>query len=356
MIRSATLGLLLLLAAPAGVLHAQYRPTWLIGEVRAQNDDQPRGALHGRLEYGRYLSANVTAALILAGHQVRGHRAQPAAGASDTGTTAAEPGIAATLGIPAARVGLAASGRTLLGAPGGGTPALWHAQAGLGLGAGISLRIRGARDRYLWTAASVDTLVLVRSYELAVDRAAAPGWAGELAARREDFGDANPVSTIYGWLLAPLSRSERQSMRVGYALGWQNAEYSNWVPAGQLPPAQPFAGRQLPGRYAPYYTPKQVLTHSAVAAVSRAVGASWLSMDGAVGVHATEQVPTLREDGAAAPALQVDFHQRRFTPFRAAIGWTRPLDDATSLTLGASYSRTAYYGLGSARLTITRSL
>jgi hypothetical protein len=345
---------LLALFLGAATVHAQQ--PWLTAETRVEHDSQVRTATRAAAEYGRYLRPDMTLALRLAGERIAADAA-PSGRLNDVTGVAA---LAGTLAVPAARMGINLSGGALFGGPapaghGSSATLVYDAAAGINTGQGTTLRLRAARDRYTATAASIDTLLMGRTMELALDRSGAPGWAGELLARRAEFGDGNPVTTAYAWLLAPLSRSATHSLRAGYAVGWQDSDQSNWVPAtaGSVGVPQ----EQVPGRYAPYYTPHDVLTHSALLNAALAVGGAWLLLDGAAGIRATETAPVLIRNAAEpqeAPALF--FYDRSYTPYRGGLSLVLPVGGHTSITAAAAYSRTAYYRLGSLRLALARAL
>lgn len=337
------------LLALATTVQAQQRP-WLNAEARLERDNQVRTALQAAAEYGRYLGPDATMALTLSSHHLTGD----ADGAPRLATTTATVGLAGTLAAPTARLGLTFAAGALLGAPTPAGGADWVARAALrrDLGGGTGLRVGAARERYTATLASLDTLVLSHTMEVALDRSGAPGWAWEVAARRAGFGDDNPVSTAWAWVLAPLSRSPTHSLRAGYAFGWQDAEHSTWVASG-VPPAGPFP-QQVPGRYAPYYSPHDVVTHSVVLNGALAAGSGWILAEGSVGARATETAPLLaRATPAVATALT--FHERSFTPYRARISLVAPANELTWITLAVGYDRTAYYRAGTVRMAFART-
>jgi hypothetical protein len=345
---------LLALILGATTVHAQQ--PWLTAETRLEHDSQVRTATHVAVEYGRYLRSDITLGLRLAGERIVADAA-PSRRLNDvTGVVA----LAGTLAVPAARLGINLSGGALFGATaptgtGSSATLVYDAAAAFNAGQGTTLRLRAARERYTATAASIDTLLMAQTVELAVDRSGAPGWAGELLGRRVGFGDGNPVTTAYGWLLAPLSRSSTHALRAGYALGWQDSERSNWVPATAGAGGPPL--QQVTGRYAPYYTPHDVVTHSALLNAAVAVGSAWLLLDGAAGIHATETAPVLIRTAPLPqdpPALF--FYERSFTPYRGGLSLIVPAGTQTSITAAAAYSRTAYYRMGSLRLALARSL
>jgi hypothetical protein len=345
-----------LLALSMGAPTVDAQQPWLTVETRLEHDSQVRSATHAAAEYGRYLRPEITLGLRLAGGRIVAD-ATPSRRRNDVSGVAA---LAGTLAVPAARLGIDLSGGALFGAPatngtGSSATLVYNAAAGLNTGQGATLRLRAARERYTATAASIDTLLMAQTVELALDRSGAPGWAGELLGRRVGFGDDNPVTTAYVWVLAPLSRSSTHSLRVGYAFGWQDSEQSNWVPASAGAGGPPL--QQVPGRYAPYYTPHDVVTHSALLNAAVAAGSAWLLLDGAAGIRATETAPVLIRTAPLPPdPPALFFYERSFTPYRGGVSLVVPAGAHTSITTAATYSRTAYYRVGSLRLALARSL
>jgi len=357
--RCAAVLLLLLVAAGVPVPLAAQRP-WATAELRFMRDDQPRDLLRAAAEYGTYLTSNVSLALLIQGERLHGglptSTVMASAGRGITSRTAAA-GLAATLALPAARTGLRASARALFNAPEAGATALWSAESRTVIGADVGVRARVERERYGWTTASIDTLVLVTRMDLALDRAASPGWAGELVAGTASFGDDNPVRTAYGWVLAPLSRGATHSLRAGYAAAWQDTERTTWQPLrrGSGPgSAPPVPGAELPGHYSPYHSPHDTRAHSILGNAAVSVGSGWLRLDGSVGVHARELAPVLIAGGAPAVQPQTYFHERSFTPYRVAAAWLAPVTPATWLTVEGARESVAYYTLHTARLVLNR--
>jgi hypothetical protein len=346
--RSATV-LLIYLASLAGLvapLHAQ--GLWFRAESGIQHDTQDRTALLLDVQYGRQLWPSVTLGLEAGGSHITGPGIS-----TNTGTV----GLSASLGIPAARLGLNAAMGLTARAPDDSPTPVFEGIASFNAGAGIAVRAQAGRERYTATLTSLDTMVLATTLELALDRSDAPGWAGEAVLRRASYGDGNPVSTAYAWVLAPLSRSAGHAVRLGYAGAWQDTPESRWRPDKTIVPGGPDAApRMVSGRYAPYYTPHDLVAHSAVANAALAVGPAWLIADGSVGMHATETAPVLFTSGPPLHALELHFFERRFTPWRGALRLVTPVDGHTTLTSTAELSRTAFYRAGTLSVVVARSL
>lgn len=346
--RLSLLPLLLLMAT--AVPAAAQRP-WLTTAIWGSDDDQPRTALHGRLDAGRYFGPNATLAISFEAARLTAERVTGSPTSFSQTTT--RPGLAASIGFPAARLGLAGEVSSLFGSPSPDRLMLWNIRPSLQLGAGVALRARVDRDRYTATAASLDTTVLFTAYELALDRSEAPGWAGAARYRRDDYGDNNPVTTISFWVLAPLTRSATRSFRAGYAFGWQDAPESRWLPRNPGGGAPPAAG-PVEGFYSPYYTPHDVRVHSIAADAAIAAGSAWLTLNGAVAVHARELAPEyLLPTGAMAPVLT--FTERAFRPWQTTAAFTVPLAGATWLALSGNHQRTAFWKSVGARVSLTHT-
>ena len=220
-----------------------------------------------------------------------------------------------------------------LSARGGGTVQGDHrswiggAELGVDLPGELRLVASANRTRYLWTLASADSLVMVNAAEVRLDRADAPGWAGEAVFRRDAYADDNRITTAYAWILAPLLG---EAFRVGYAFAWSDAEESRWT-------------TPLPGRYAPYHTPNDETVHSALANVKGNAGSLALHINGSVGVHALEQAPVLIATEPDATTLY--FYERSFTPWRVTLGASVPLSAGLTFDALAEAWETAYYEL-----------
>lgn len=326
---------LLILFLTASQASGQTAP-WVAGSVRFASDNQPLRRLAVAGEYGRYLSPAATASLHAATER-----------ASDVILSSVLAG--ATLALPSARLGMRARAGAALDDT--GAAFVYHLSADVAAGAGVSVRAAAARERYSRTLSSLGQSVYMTTRELALDRAAAPGWAGEAVVRRESFDDDNRVISAYTWILAPLSRSTRHAFRAGAATSLQDSDTSTWQPLDFPGGAQP--GDQLAGHYTPYYTPSDIVAHSVIANAALLVGATWLIADVSVGVRATEQAPVLHRGSSS---FTRSFHERSFTPYRIALTAAAPLDDRTGARIAFDHARTAYYRVTTVTLALQRSL
>ncbi len=324
--------------------------SWLSVGATVLDDNQPYRRYRGTLEGGTYLTPSWSLAVGLVPRLLD----VPPAPAAEGIRTAAAVGWAELTGrIPAHRLGL----RVRFGGwwadgvddgspppqPGRGPPgtgsngegeATWlgAAELSLKLPLGLTFRADASRDRYLSTTSAVDTLVVVRTLEAALDRAAAPGWAGEAVARAELFPDDNVVTTAYAWLLAPVL----PAIRVGWASSWQDAEESRWSLGGLEEP-----------RYAPYYTPERIAVHSVLGEVLVGGGPVEVRASGRYGVWAREQEPLIVVDdvgGSASAALMANnFREREFTPWEARIEITAAPPNLPVVRVAASREATAFW-------------
>jgi hypothetical protein len=219
----------------------------------------------------------------------------------------------------------------------------------------LTLRASVGRERYLWTVASADSLLMMNTVEVALGRADAPGWAGEAVFQRRSFADENDVRTAYGWVLAPLVKG---ILRAGYAFSWSDATENRWVrnPAtvagNQNDQGQPRpVGSELPGVYAPYHTPAEEQIHKALAELTVAAGSATFRLDGSVGFRAREDAPVLIVTGLEPdppPGVPAElgtryFYERTFTPWNVRLRGTAPLSKALTLNVGGEIAETAYY-------------
>jgi hypothetical protein len=140
-----------------------------------------------------------------------------------------------------------------------------HATIGRRMSSLISLGARVDRRPYLSTIASLSTPVVSTTAQVTMDMSHR-GWLGQAAASAQRFPDANTISTIHGWLVAPVLRSAAADIHAGYAVSAQNADASRATSRGANGV-----------RYDPYYTPANHRSHAATGAL-RWTAASRLTM------------------------------------------------------------------------------
>ena len=219
----------------------------------------------------------------------------------------------------------------------------------------VMLRASYARTPYTSTVLSLSTAIMVQTLEGNARWGTSRGWSGELAAGYASYPDANHVSTAFGWVLAPLSRRESAMLHVGYGVSAQNSGENRFAPRGDVsvPPGQ--GSTTVPGQYTPYYTPQNLLVHSALATTSLRAGRKLvIDAGGSYGFSAHDDAPVL----IAVPTpptttVQTAFYDRSFNPWnaRGSIDWTAT--PAVRLALRVEHGRDAYYAFTTGRLELT---
>jgi tetratricopeptide (TPR) repeat protein len=257
--------------------------------------------------------------------------------------------------LPGARVDFAVGGGLVQRSFGEASD--WTASATLGgrLPHTIKLYATFEREPYTRTVRSLGTAIMVRSIEGGA-RWGTPGtWMGELIARRETYPDDNTASTAYAWILAPLLRRRTATVHAGYGFSSQSADENRFTPRGDInvPPGQ--APITVPGEYNPYYTPKDLRVHSALASMRVHPGGRWtLEGNARYALSARDEAPVLV--GEASPPNVVvtrGFYERSFTPWnaRGSLDWAAT--ESVRLGLGAEHGRGAYYEFTTARVQLT---
>lgn len=221
------------------------------------------------------------------------------------------------------------------------------------LGEGFALRGTAERWNYRYTAGVLDTALFVESASGVLRRERPAGWGGEVGGRVQRFPDGNRIRSGHLWMLAPVWSESGNAVRLGYAFRAADSDVSTFRSSSSATgaylshrPGPHFGGGAdggsgiaAEGTYRPYYTPEDVRSHSAVAAFQvQASEDVTLSADGAVGVHATEQVPAAGSTGSATSWVERNYRPWRLRG-RLGVEPTR----GTDLRLQAGYREDAYF-------------
>lgn len=227
-------------------------------------------------------------------------------------------------------------------------------RAALLLPAALELGLEARRWSYEHTAASADTGLFVRTLEGTLSRSDPVGWAGEVGGRLDAFPGGGAAAHAWVWGLAPLWTDGKSAVRLGYAFQHQDADTTTFRPAGEPPAGGGPPGGGPPGSgsgavegvYDPYYTPEGVRAHLALAAVRAALSPGvFLSADGGVGLHATEEAPRFLPAAGGNPGAPVElrFEPRDYTPWRIRARLSVELSASATLRLEVAHREEAFF-------------
>jgi hypothetical protein len=212
----------------------------------------------------------------------------------------------------------------------------------------VVVRARAERSPYLYTLASLTKAVMTSTFSLSADWNDPSGWIGRALAQREQYPDANVVSTVYAWVLAPLVHQPMADVLVGASAAAQDADENRFTLARPVQPYPPGDARfSTAGVYDPYYTPASLSYESVVGAVVlRPSQVVTLRAGGAYGIHATDSNPTFivsPASGGQPATVQKTFQPRSFSPWNARASIEAALSGHASFMAGAEYGRTVNY-------------
>lgn len=293
---------------------------WIAVGSTGKHDDQPLDGFGGELEGGWYADPSLALSA----------RVRPTYFSYDVSETATI--VTADAGLSHYSYAARLETRLAAGAASKAGDQSWtewiaRGSMKLRLNGPVYIEARGDRGPYLATISSLDQLVTSAAGAVALGIEHPGGWLGETGVRIERFDDDNTIRSAYAWLLAPIVRNEEAGVSVGYAFGFQDAEESRFA-----------------GQYVPYYTPGNIISHSAVGSMRIRVspGAS-MTIRGSHAVFAREDAPVVPFTPGAGQPGNLTFERRRFTPWDAHVS----LDGAVtrSLTLSATVDamKTAFY-------------
>lgn len=224
-----------------------------------------------------------------------------------------------------------------------------RATARLALARNASLSAEFLRAPYTNTTASLTAPQLPDRFVLRLALDAPSGWTGEAAARVERFGDGNRTRAVWAWLLAPLARGSAADLRIGWQIGWQDAQESRFALASSSTLAT--GERRFTGRYVPYYTAERILSHGPAAALAvRPSSSVTFDANGSWGLHAAEDAPYwFAADSLPESAPVRGIYRRTFHPLEVRAALRIVASTRTTLFLEGTHARTAFYDDSRAR-------
>jgi Flp pilus assembly protein TadD len=217
----------------------------------------------------------------------------------------------------------------------------------------LTIGARAERKPYFHTTASLTIPVSVRELTALVGLNDPSGWLGEAALTKSRFPDGNSMTSGYAWLLAPILRRRGNTVSLGYAFSAQDTRESRFVPASSSPPLPPGnPGADLSGRYLPYYTPDNVVVHSAIGSMTLRPGrGTTISTNGAWPVSAHE-IATAFTNSGPPPTVQPGSFRRSITPWNVRLSIAQALAPGWSVHAHAEHHRTAFYAASAGGIAI----
>ena len=325
---------------------------WLGVTPSYQHDDQPinRGSVAG--EAGWFPLASTSISI-----HAQGLRFQ----LGDTATRTAEMAeIALSDYVAAAHMELALSAGAVARSFGSSSDITGSAGVAWRLPIHVKFGLRAQRAPYFETEASLSQSVMTNT-GVAYGQLDHPrGWLGEAAYQYQRYPDANSVTGGYAWLLAPLVHSSELSLRAGYAGSVQTSSSGRFSLTNPNQPFPPGDSRfDITGSYQPYYTPIDLQTHSAVAALeARLSPVVTFNANGSYAFHATESHPVLLVVTAVSPAtstVQRFSYTRTFNPWNARASLQlKPVNDVRLVASGYWF-RTGFYSASAASVSLVYS-
>jgi hypothetical protein len=194
---------------------------------------------------------------------------------------------------------------------------------------------------------------MTRTFSLSTDWNHPAGWTGRALVQRELYPDANAISTVYAWVLAPLVHDRVADIQLGLSASAQDADENRFTLARPVQPYPPGDARfSTAGRYDPYYTPSGLSSQSVIAAVALHASSDITLRGGAsYAIRASDSSPSFVVSPATAgepPTVQRSFQSRAFSPWNARASIEATLTPRASFMAGADYARTVFYSAATA--------
>jgi hypothetical protein len=317
-----------------------------------QHDDQPINRSSLAAEAGWFPLASTSISI-----HAQGLRFQ----LGDTATRTAEMGeIALSHYAAAAHMELALSAGVVARSFGSSSDVTGSAGVAWRLPSHVKFGVRAQRAPYFETEASLSQSVMTNTGVAYAQLDHPRGWLGEAAYQYQRYPDANSLTGGYAWLLAPLVHSPDLSLRAGYAGSIQTSSSNRFSLANPNQPFLPGDSRfDLTGSYQPYYTPIDLQSHSAIAAIEAHLSpVVTFNANGSYAFRATESHPVLLVVTTVSPTtstVQRLSYTRTFNPWTAHTSLQlRPGNDVRLVASGYLF-RTGFYSASDASVSLVYS-
>jgi Tfp pilus assembly protein PilF len=214
----------------------------------------------------------------------------------------------------------------------------WRLMAGLRPTSAVKVRLRSERAPYLSTLASHSIPIRTTSLGASASWDDGAGWKGEAAFDVLQFPDRNRLRRGSAWLLAPLTREGDVRGSLGYGFSMQDTDENRFVPVVQ--------GGSVSGRYDPYHTPEEFVSHNLLAFVSLALSTTTtIVVNVSYAVSARELAPYFYAEDIVPgrSVIRKEYYERAFHPWNAKAMLAGTLGATFGWSLEGIYWSTAYY-------------
>jgi tetratricopeptide (TPR) repeat protein len=325
---------------------------WLGVTPSFQHDDQPIDRTSVAAEVGWFPIASTSISI-----HARGLRFQ----LSDTAARTTEMAeIALSHYAAAARMELALSAGGVARSFASSSDVIGSAGVAWRLPIHVKFGVRAQRAPYFETEASLSQSVMTNTGVAYAQLDHPRGWLGEAAYQYQRYPDANSSTGGYLWLLAPLVNSSELRLRAGYAGSVQTSSSSRFSLVNPNQPFLPGDSRfDLTGSYQPYYTPIDLQSHSAVAAIEAHLSpVVTFYANGSYAFHATESHPVLVVVTTVSPAtatVQRVSYTRTFNPWDAHASLQMKASNDVKIVASGYLFRTGFYSASAASISLVYS-
>ncbi len=140
------------------------------------------------------------------------------------------------------------------------------------LGKSIKLQAEARRINYNYTESSVNNILMINQYSLALIAGKQNDWNGMAGAQTQYYPDNNYVSALFAWALSRPLNLAGVKLSLGYAFNYMDSKEDRFVTKSSYYQTNAMgnsnASSSTEGIYVPYYTPHKQFSNSLLANLS----------------------------------------------------------------------------------------
>jgi hypothetical protein len=210
------------------------------------------------------------------------------------------------------------------------------------------LELSAERKPYFYSLASTHATVVYDNYAAAFSFDNFKKFSGKIQVQQQQFNDGNKIANYSAWMLSPPLKLKWVIAKVGYSFQYADAASNHYTPTISVDSflVNYDSTKQIPGVYAPYFTPAHQTIHAALLWIEiKPFKKLTLTCNANFPITAKLDNPYffLNKDNSNAVFLDKNYATLNYQPANYKAELSYRMSPKLQLGLGYEYLKTNYY-------------